>query len=394
MEGDGLARMAGFDRGGVIVGVIAEPRQAEGDARGPAADDTHMAQLSLASFEGELLLEELAAILESCGGDGLVEFGVDAEDGDDGASPWAYDGAMRVLSLRRAALGDVWRAARRSPDHGAAPAATLLLMADDYTAWNRRKRTTGASVRDALRELDFCAVCLRRHAKAPSAWAHRKWCFSLLLARLKSDGDAVERAVHDELAFCASLCFRHARNYGAWGHRTWVCRLAPHRDGVLDGELEFCAAWLGGHVTDYSCASHALAVLSLSLAVAEHDDEAMGAYARGRRGAAALRATAATLAAAHAHLDAPAGALRTLRRALARLDLADDRDDRAEYDGAPAKPGDLTDDALWAAAAAHARPPAYAKPLPYPAADAADDHDHDDGEMFFSSGNYGDHIFG
>ena len=126
--------MAGFDRGGVIVGVVGEPRQAEGDARGPAADDTHMAQLSLASFEGELLLEELATILESCGGDGLVEFGVDAEDGDDGASPWAYDGAMRVLSLRRAALRDVWRAARRSPDHGAAPAATLLLMADDYTA--------------------------------------------------------------------------------------------------------------------------------------------------------------------------------------------------------------------------------------------------------------------
>ena len=28
------------------------------------------------------------------------------------------------------------------------------------------------------------------------------------------------------------------------------------------------------------------------------------------------------------------------------------------------------------------------------AADAADDHDHDAGEMFFSSGNYGDHIFG
>ena len=51
------------------------------------------------------------------------------------------------------------RAARRSPDHGAAPAATLLLMADDYTAWNRRKRTTGASVKDALRELNFCAVC-------------------------------------------------------------------------------------------------------------------------------------------------------------------------------------------------------------------------------------------
>ena len=69
-------------------------------------------------------------------------------------------------------------------------------------------------------------------------------------------------------------------------------------------------------------------------------------------------------------------------------------DERADDDGAPAKPGDLADDALWAAAAAHARPPAYAKPLPYPAADAADDHDHDDGEMFFSSGNYGDHIFG
>ena len=71
----------------------------------------------------------------------------------------------------------------------------------------------------------------------------------------------------------------------------------------------------------------------------------------------------------------------------------------ADCEGTPAEGSPYMWPPRWAAetplvAAAHARPPAYAKPLPYPAADAADDHDHDDGEMFFSSGNYGDHIFG
>ena len=175
------------------------------------------------ALDGALILEELDALLGSVGAEGLVEFGVDADaESVPGASPWAYDASARVLALRADRVGAVWRAARSAPDAAGSSAATLLLSGDDYSAWNRRKRTLLGAGDGADRgaELAFNAVVLRRHAKAASAWSHRKW----LLARENGGKTLEDAAASLELALCTSLAFRFPRNYYAWCHRAWVAR--------------------------------------------------------------------------------------------------------------------------------------------------------------------------
>ena len=104
-----------------------------------------------AAFEGALVLEELQMILGSCGPEGLVEFGIDAEEGAAGSSPWHYDASARVLALRQECVAAVWRAAKSDRGHEASAAATLLLMADDASAWNARKRALLAARERTLR---------------------------------------------------------------------------------------------------------------------------------------------------------------------------------------------------------------------------------------------------
>ena len=257
--------------------------------------------------------------------------------------------------------------------------------------WNSRKRSLGDARdgRELRKELQFNAVCLRRHAKAVSAWAHRKWCLENLLV---VDRGATEEIAHSELALCASLSFRHARNYNAWAHRNWVARRCAQRDGFLDQELASASEWLKMKVTDYSCAQHALMCCSASLGIAAKDEDEMGAFAVGDRWLRTLEDDRADLAAKHPHLDVPRSALRTYARALARLKLVHDDAPRASPPSL-ARPADLGDDAAWLDAARGSRRPAYPAVLKTPgfATNPTDDTCADD--VRFTSMSYGDHLF-
>ncbi|KAJ8604348.1 hypothetical protein CTAYLR_002529 [Chrysophaeum taylorii] len=183
------------------------------------------------------LLAELESLLESCGGfEAIDEFGVVVE----AERCWNYDAASRGLSLDKSHVIGVWREAR-SQSTPTATAAVVLLSGDVYTAWNARKR----HLKNARAELALNAVALRRHAKAASAWAHRRWC----LERFERD------AIDEDLDLCTGLAERYPRNYAAWTHRLWVVERRPHR---IPSELDFVKAWLGAHVTDYSAANYAL----------------------------------------------------------------------------------------------------------------------------------------
>lgn len=199
------------------------------------------------------MLAELEAVIDCCGGFARIEdFGVVV----DAPQPWIYDMESRSLSLDMAKVRVVWRTARThlrsSPT---ATAAVLLLSGDVYTAWNERKRHIGAD------DLAFNAVVLRRHAKAASAWAHRKWC----LANTAYDA-------RRELDLCHTLTTRFPRNYAAWTHRTWVLDRHP---ALVENDLARVRQHLETKVTDYSAMHVALRAARTLHRLTDLDDLAL-----------------------------------------------------------------------------------------------------------------------
>lgn len=170
---------------------------------------------------------ELDVLLDSVGGFAAIdEFGIVATE--NATEAWRFESG--ALSIEKAFLPEAWRQ-RNS-------IVTLLLSGDSYTAWNSRKR----KMSDVQAELDFNKVVLKKHAKAASAWSHRKWCI-----------ERCGRVPSGELSLCELLAERYPRNYFAWTHRLWLLRFEREN-------LDLVTPFLAKHVTDYSAAHFALAL--------------------------------------------------------------------------------------------------------------------------------------
>ena len=57
----------------------------------------------------------------------------------------------------------------------AATRAIVLINADHYTAWNRRKALVTAGRLCRLDELRLLDLVFSKHQKSQEAWAHRRW---------------------------------------------------------------------------------------------------------------------------------------------------------------------------------------------------------------------------
>lgn len=93
-----------------------------------------------------------------------------------------------------------------------------MVNADNYTAWNARKKQLLACEIEWGDELAFTGLVLRKHRKSGETWAHRRW----ILEHFECDLDT-------EFQLCFRTAELHLNNYYSWTHRTWVLQQYRHR---------------------------------------------------------------------------------------------------------------------------------------------------------------------
>ena len=123
--------------------------------------------------------------------------------------------------------------------------AMLLVVADNATAWNHRKRLILGAGHCRLAELAFVDLVQTKHQKSAETWAHRRWLVAPMLASTSSyaaqlsaartaTDETPSVAAHSpqsiwktELAATERAAALYRKNYSAWTHRMWVTRQLP-----------------------------------------------------------------------------------------------------------------------------------------------------------------------
>ena len=162
--------------------------------------------------------------------------------------------------------------------------AMLLVVADNYTAWNHRKRLVQLAGFCRLAEISLVDLVQSKHHKSQETWAHRRWLVAPLLRsdkgrteapceqEAREDGhqpaatNAVssERAaltlkvVERELQVTERAAVQYRKNYNAWTHRMWVVSHLP-REQLAD-LTESCRQHCRANVSDIA-AQHFRCVL-------------------------------------------------------------------------------------------------------------------------------------
>jgi len=215
------------------------------------------------------------------------------------ALPALYSAARSAFRRNLCAGAEADAAALR------ATRSMLLVNADCYVAWARRKRALLAegggdasnTAAAAERELDFTTLVLTQHPKSMETWAHREWALQRALSESaesarraldpSSSDDSSSRSsssttatarralrlLQRELRVCAKACTDYPRNYYAWTHRLRVCRRLAHGAHKLvahltSNELAWSEHWLRSHVSDHAGVTHRQSVVRLCCAAA------------------------------------------------------------------------------------------------------------------------------
>lgn len=181
----------------------------------------------------------------------------------------------------------------------------LLINADCYTAWHRRKKVishmlpslvdnhgdTSAVAESALssartilhRELQFLNLLGTKHPKSGESWHHRWW---ILKKRIEiemamkpqndanADSDVIDREqslfqlLNSEMMVAERMAVLYPRNYYAWTHRQLIVkelirlgmtdRLLPR---LIESELRRMDGWTRRNVSDHSGFHHIMFLL-------------------------------------------------------------------------------------------------------------------------------------
>jgi len=128
--------------------------------------------------------------------------------------------------------------------------ALLIVNADNYTAWNwRKKRCIAADDWKWPSELEWNAAILSKHPKSGESWAHRKYVCGRMLG---ASGEFSAEVCDRELDICLEAALVYPRNYYAWSHLRWIsthstaswCATAVHRvKGFIQGHVGDGSAW-------------------------------------------------------------------------------------------------------------------------------------------------------
>jgi protein prenyltransferase alpha subunit repeat containing protein 1 len=152
-----------------------------------------------------------------------------------------------ITAIYPLALAETMHPQEVAFDHDACD-IVLLINADNYTAWNRRK-VHYLSTHNALSELEFCDLVLSKHPKSGETWAHRMYVIKTYLA---SYPDVLEH----EVDVCLTYAHTYKRNYHAWRHWTTICILyaeylrSDHQ--LIQSWLLRLRTWCNAHVSDHS----------------------------------------------------------------------------------------------------------------------------------------------
>eukprot|EP00998_Keelungia_sp_KM082_P006060 NODE_2333_length_1086_cov_78.011470_g2315_i0.p1 GENE.NODE_2333_length_1086_cov_78.011470_g2315_i0~~NODE_2333_length_1086_cov_78.011470_g2315_i0.p1 ORF type:complete len:248 (+),score=15.01 NODE_2333_length_1086_cov_78.011470_g2315_i0:235-978(+) len=135
----------------------------------------------------------------------------------------------------------------------------LLVNAECYSAWNRRKRLVLAGDVQLQDDLAFNYVVLKKHPKCGEVWAHRQW-----LLRQHAP-DATGRQV--EIGVCVDCAARHPRNYYAWTHRRIVAAAMPTDE--ITQEVANMISYVRAHVSDASGVAYLQQLIDMQEAPSE-----------------------------------------------------------------------------------------------------------------------------
>ena len=105
----------------------------------------------------------------------------------------------------------------------------LLLQADNYSAWNDRKRCCMWLQKQQQLphgcfrcELHMCSLITSKHFKSGEAWSHRRWTlrtmWSLAGGAGGSGGCCIRELIEGEVLAVMAAVRMYRRNYYAWTH--------------------------------------------------------------------------------------------------------------------------------------------------------------------------------
>mmetsp|Transcript_11302 Transcript_11302/g.26874 ORF Transcript_11302/g.26874 Transcript_11302/m.26874 type:complete len:704 (+) Transcript_11302:1-2112(+) len=188
----------------------------------------------------------------------------------------------------------------------------LLVNPDHSTVWADRRRALLRTLDNSCtqksndrqwgvwkNEIQFLDLLFSQHSKAPTSWAHRKYCLRKISNLLKDDNDQtgdedsytyVSRAeiFRHEIEICTNIAEKYPKNYYAWTHRLYLwSSFFPKQSSidkvtnettiqlkkiVLEEEIDSLWKWLHLHPSDHS-AVHNLATVIKFLLESTSTDE-------------------------------------------------------------------------------------------------------------------------
>ncbi|XP_078369018.1 protein prenyltransferase alpha subunit repeat-containing protein 1-like [Oculina patagonica] len=138
--------------------------------------------------------------------------------------------------------------------------AVLLVNAECYTAWNRRKEMISTGTLSAEYDMRFSALVLSKHPRSAETFAHRRWTI-IQLEKQKGQSEFIQCCLRHELGVSLRAAESYADNYTAWSHRAWLVERFIHdKKKKLFCELQVMRLWAERHISD-NCGFHYRQVL-------------------------------------------------------------------------------------------------------------------------------------
>ncbi len=131
----------------------------------------------------------------------------------------------------------------------------LMINADNFSAWNRRRRAILEGTLSLEQEFQFVEFIASKHPKSSELWFHRRWIFNR---------DPSFVSFEKEMKFCSFICEIYPRNYYCWTYRTYIMTQYYGKDTFkLKQEIESVKQFIKKHIGDYSAMVYIQQLLQL-----------------------------------------------------------------------------------------------------------------------------------
>lgn len=120
----------------------------------------------------------------------------------------------------------------------------LMINADNFSAWNQRRRAILNGVLSLEMEFQFVEFIASKHPKSSELWFHRRWLLNKNPTMINFE---------KEMQFCTLICEIYPRNYYCWTYRIYIVTHYYKNDKYkLKQEIENTIQFIKKHIGDYS----------------------------------------------------------------------------------------------------------------------------------------------